>query len=83
MVKKIITTGMKFIAGKAGETALKKISDTAEYVGDRIRFGVSPLNVGEDKLLDCYQQYPNNQEKCRDEYKKFLEDYHHPWRSRK
>jgi len=83
MVNKLVTTGLKFAAKKTGGAVFKKMSDTYEYISDRTGLGAKPLNVGEEELLECYRKYPNNQEKCREENKKFRDNYHHPWRSKK
>lgn len=83
MVNKLVATGLKFAAKKTGGAVLKKISDTAAYIGDRTGFGSTPLNVGEEELLECYRKYPNNQDKCRADNDKFRDNYHHPWRSKK
>ncbi|MCM1324860.1 MAG: hypothetical protein NC218_12160 [Acetobacter sp.] len=83
MVNKLVTAGIKFAAKKSGSALLKKVSDTATYIGDRTGLGSKPLNVGEEELLECYRKYPNTPDKCRAEDEKFKDNYHHPWRSKK
>jgi hypothetical protein len=80
MVNKIVTTVGKFIAKKSGKSLGNKISDTFDYVNERIGMGSKPLNIGENETLDCYKKYPNDVYRCNKIGDKIREEYHNPLR---
>lgn len=60
MISKLVTTIAqktitKKVAGKAFDKAIEKTSDTYNYVKDRVRWGIKPLNIGEEETLACYK----------------------------
>ena len=83
MVNKLVTFAAKKAGGKTFEKTIEKASDTYDYIKDRIRWGIKPLNIGEDESLECYRKYPNDKTRCKALGDKIRDNYHHPWRTKK
>lgn len=81
MVSKIVTTAGKFILKNTGKSIGKKISDTYDYLNDRIGFGSRPLNVGENETLECLKRFPNDFDRCKAIGNDIRNNYHHPLQS--
>lgn len=84
MVSKLVTTIARKVGGKALEKSAEKLSDTYDYVSDRVRWGIKPLNMGEEESLNCYKYMPQDKTGfCDSVGNSKREQYHHPWRSKK